>query len=80
MPIFNEDKIVVKKNNAEEGLTSEVAKQMVRHPKILLISGLFFCLFSCGIESSFHSQIFTFALCGPHQLSPQQVCCSLNVI
>ena len=69
MPIFNEDKSLDKKKN---GPTTD-AKQLVKHPKILLISGLFFCLFSCGIESSFHSQIFTFALCGPHQLSPQQV-------
>ena len=69
MPIFNEDKSVDKKEN---GPTTD-AKQLVRYPKILLISGLFFSLFSCGIESIFQSQSFTFGLCGPHKLTPQQV-------
>ena len=72
MPIYNDGK------NQEDPKTSREptkpdTKTLVKHPKILLFCGLFFCLFSCGVESSFHSQIFTFALCGPHQLSPQQV-------
>merc|ERR1712110_89612 len=70
MPVFSEDKNLAKKENSE-GPTTD-SKHSAKHPKILLISGLFFCLFSCGVESCFHSQIFTFALCGPHQLSPQQ--------
>ena len=72
MPIYNDGK------NQEDPKTSRETTQpdtinLVKHPKILLFCGLFFCLFSCGVESSFHSQVFTFALCGPHQLSPQQV-------
>ena len=79
MPIYSEEKDVEETKNGDigkkkndEGPMSD-AKQLVKHPKILLICGLLFCLFSCGIESSFQSQIFTFGLCGPHQLSPQQV-------
>jgi len=78
MPIYSEEKDVEETKNGDigkkkndEGPMSD-AKQLVKHPKILLICGLLFCLFSCGIESSFQSQIFTFGLCGPHQLSPQQ--------
>ena len=85
MPIYSEEKDVEETKNGDmgkkkndEGPISD-AKQLVKHPKILLISGLFFCLFSCGIESSFQSQIFTFGLCGPHQLSPQQVVSFLKI-
>ena len=52
MPVFSEDKNLAKKENSE-GPTTDF-KQPVKHPKILLICGLFFCLFSCGVESCFH--------------------------
>ena len=52
MPVFSEDKNLAKKENSE-GPTTDF-KQSAKHPKILLICGLFFCLFSCGVESCFH--------------------------
>jgi len=71
MPIYNDEKSQEDpKSNSES--TGPDTKNLVKHPKILLFCGLFFCLFSCGVESSFHSQVFTFARCGPHHLSPQQ--------
>ena len=72
MPIYNDGKNQEDPKTSRES-TQPVKENLVKHPKILLFCGLFFCLFSCGVESSFHSQVFTFALCGPHQLSPQQV-------
>jgi len=71
MPIYNDGKNPEDPKTSRES-TQPDTKNLVKHPKILLFCGLFFCLFSCGVESSFHSQVFTFALCGPHQLSPQQ--------
>ena len=40
---------------------------------------MFFFSLSCGIESIFQSQSFTFALCGPHNLSPRQACDCLKM-
>ena len=51
----------------------KTAQGSVRNPNIVLVLGFLFFVLSCGIESSFQSQSFTFALCGPHKMTAQQV-------
>ena len=52
---------------------TKTAQGSVRNPNIVLVLGFLFFVLSCGIESSFQSQSFTFALCGPHKMTAQQV-------
>ena len=41
--------------------------------KLIYILAFFYFTFSCGMESFFQSQTFTFGICGPHQLKPKEV-------
>ena len=38
---------------------------------LIYVLAFFYFAFSCGMESFFQSQSFTFGLCGPHKLQPQ---------
>ena len=66
MPHFYEDETEIQKD-------SNFKDSSVRYPNLIVFLAFFFFVFSCGIESSFHSQSFTFGLCGPHSLTPHQV-------
>ena len=68
MPLFYEE--------AKEEELKEEKRKEVKYPNLILLLALFFFSLSCGIESIFQSQSFTFGLCGPHKLTPQQVCTS----
>ena len=70
MPLFYEDKLTKAK---EETVSKEEKSKEVKYPNLILLLALFFFSLSCGIESIFQSQSFTFGLCGPHKLTPQQV-------
>ena len=71
MPLFYEDK---PNPNIEDKTQPEAKSGKVKYPNVILVLALFFFSLSCGIESIFQSQSFTFALCGPHNLSPKQAC------
>ena len=75
MPLFYEDK---RNPNTEDKTQPEAKSGKVKYPNVILVLALFFFSLSCGIESIFQSQSFTFALCGPHSLSPKQACVSYN--
>ena len=47
--------------------------------KLIYILAFFYFTFSCGMESFFQSQTFTFGICGPHQLEPKEVKLFINV-
>jgi len=64
MPLFYEE--------AKEEELKEEKRKEVKYPNLILLLALFFFSLSCGIESIFQSQSFTFGLCGPHKLTPQQ--------
>ena len=76
MPLFYEDK---PKSNIEDKTQPEAKSGKVKYPNVILVLALFFFSLSCGIESIFQSQSFTFALCGPHNLSPKQACIFLQM-
>ena len=71
MPLFYEDK---PHQDIEDKTKTEEKSGKVKYPNVILVLALFFFSLSCGIESIFQSQSFTFALCGPHNLSPKQAC------
>ena len=66
MPHFYEDETETKKE-------AHIKDSSVKYPNLIVFLAFFFFVFSCGIESCFHSQSFTFGLCGPHSLTPNQV-------
>ena len=69
MPIFYKDNLTKK----EDEVSKVESGHQVKYPNLILFLALFFFSLSCGIESIFQSQSFTFGLCGPHNLTPQQV-------
>ena len=69
MPLFYDD---TPNPNIDDKTKTEEKSGKVKYPNVILVLALFFFSLSCGIESIFQSQSFTFALCGPHNLSPKQ--------
>ena len=76
MPLFYDDR---PNPNIDDKTKTEEKSGKVKYPNVILVLALFFFSLSCGIESIFQSQSFTFALCGPHNLSPKQACSFLQM-
>ena len=65
MPVYEEENVDLSDKKVRQNRSSVTT--------MMFILAFFYFACSTGLEGFFQSQIFTFGICGPHQLPPKTV-------